>query len=191
MPVPCARCAMPLPKWDLVRGATSDCPSCGSENHVRLYAAAVSRAPGPGAESALDGEAACFDHPAKRAVAVCGQCGRFVCGLCAIGSGTGVLCPSCVVNPAGKRRAGGAKDSRMLWDTWALSVPFALLIFWPATILSAPAVIALSIMKWKQPISPVRRNRWRFVAGLAVSLIQGGLWVWLGWYLVAKIRSGA
>jgi hypothetical protein len=46
-------------------------------------------------------------------------------------------------------------------------------------------------MKWKQPLSLVRRNRWRFVAGLGLSMAQAGLWVWFGWYLVAKIRAGA
>ena len=79
----------------------------------------------------------------------------------------------------------------MLYDTWALTIPFALLIIWPFTILSAPAVVALALMKWRSPLSLVRRNRWRFATGLVLALAQGGAWVWGIWYLVAKARSGA
>lgn len=191
MPVPCARCSMPLPKWELRNGNTAACSSCFSCNTVRVFPAALADAPAAPAESALDGEAACFDHPGKRAVAVCRQCGRFVCPLCAVEFGAGVWCPSCVANPTRRASKKVFENSQNLYDTWALSIPFCLLAFWPATILSAPAVLALAILKWKEPLSLVRRSRWRFSAGLGVALIQGGLWVWLIWYLVAKGRSGA
>lgn len=190
MPVPCARCAMPLLKWDLLRGDTAACPSCGSQNQVRLFPAALAEAATPRAEAALDGEAACFDHPGKRAAAVCERCGRFVCQLCAIEIGAGVSCPSCLVNPREKIRQPDGDHARTLYDTWALAIPFVLLILWPLTALSAPAVTALAIVKWKQPISLVRRNRWRFVAGLAAALAQGGAWIWFGWYWIAKARAG-
>jgi hypothetical protein len=183
---------MPLPKWELLNGDTAACPSCGRTNTVRLFPAALAAgAAAANAETALDGEGACFDHPAKRAVAACQQCGRFVCQLCAVEFAGAVWCPSCVAASSGKARRANSDTSRTLWDTCALATPFALLIIWPLTILSAPAVVALAIMKWKQPISLVRRSRWRFAAGLAVALVQGGLWALLIWYMVAKSRRGA
>ena len=191
MPVPCARCDMPLPKWELLHPDTAHCPSCGSRNTVRLFPAALAQGATAHAEAALDGEAACFDHPGKRAVSACQQCGRFVCQLCAVDWGAGVWCPSCLASRGGKARRPDFDASRMLYDTWALLIPFALLVIWPLTIFSAPAVAALAIMKWKQPISLVRRNRWRFGVGLAVALVQGGLWLWLLLYLVARVRPGA
>jgi hypothetical protein len=96
-----------------------------------------------------------------------------------------------VAAPRGKIRSINPDTSRTLFDTWALVMPLATLILWPFTIFSAPAVTALAIMKWKQPISLVRRNRWRFGVGLALALVEGGLWLWLIWYLVAKSRTGA
>jgi hypothetical protein len=182
---------MPLPKWELASGDAASCPSCGSRNTVRLFPAALAEAGAAHAETALDGEAACFDHPGERAVSACQQCGRFVCQLCAVEFGTAVWCPSCVAASSGKARTVHSETSRMLYDTWALTVPFALLIMWPLTILSAPAVLALAIMKWRSPLSLVRRTRWRFAAGLGVALLQGGLWLWGIWYVVAKARSGA
>lgn len=191
MPVPCARCSMPLPKWELRNGEDAHCTSCGSRNVVRLFPAALARADAAHGAAALAGEAACFDHPGKRAVAACQQCGRFVCQLCAVQFGAGVWCPSCVAAGTGNARSVNSDTGRMLYDTWALAIPFALLALWPLSIFSAPAVLALAIMKWRQPISLVRRNRWRFGAGLAIALAQGGLWCWLIWYLVAKASKGA
>ncbi len=189
MPVPCARCSMPLPKWELSNGGIATCTSCSSRNTARVYPAAFAQDQAPRGDVALEGEAACFDHPGNRAVASCKQCGRFVCQLCAVDSPEGVLCPSCLAGGVQKATPAAA-DGRPLYDTWALVIPFALLIVWPLTILSAPAVIALAIMKWKAPISLVRRNRWRFVVGLTVGTLQGVMWVWLIVYLVAKVRSG-
>ena len=191
MPVPCARCGMPLPKWELRNGDAADCTSCGSHNTVRLFQAALTLGAAALAETALDGEAACFDHPGKRAVSACLQCGRFVCQLCAVEFGEGVWCPSCVAGSRGKAKPAKSETSRTLWDTWAISIPFALLIVWPLTVLSLPAVAALAIMKWKQPISLVRRWRWRFGVGLATALAQAGLWLWLIWYFVVKAGRGA
>lgn len=191
MPVPCARCSMPLPKWELLNGDFASCPSCGSRNTVRLFPVALAQSSVARPEAALEGEAVCFDHPGKRAVASCQQCGRFVCQLCSVEFGDGVWCPSCVANSSGKASKANSETSRMLYDTWALVIPFALLVIWPLTVLSAPAVIALAIMKWRRPISLVRRNRWRFVVGLLVAVAQGGAWVWFIWYTVARVRAGA
>jgi hypothetical protein len=105
--------------------------------------------------------------------------------------GAAVWCPSCVADSSGKARRGDTDISRILYDTWALAIPFALLLIWPLTLLSAPAVTALAVMKWKQPLSLVRRNRWRFVAGLVAGIGEGALWVWFISYLLAKARHGA
>lgn len=182
---------MPLPKWELANGDSANCTSCSSRNTVRLYPAALAQSAASHAESALDGEAACFDHPGKRAVSACHRCGRFVCQLCAVQFGAEVLCPSCVAASAGQVRAATADTGRMLYDTWALAIPFALLVIWPLTILSAPAVVALAIMKWKSPISLVRRNRWRFAVGLSIAMLQGVAWLWGIVYFLAKVRAGS
>jgi len=181
---------MPLPRWELASGPDATCTACGSLNAVRLFPAALERAAAIHAETAVEGEAACFDHPAKRAVAACQQCGRFVCQLCAVEFGSGTRCPSCLAASGGQATPALSTTKRTLYDTWALLIPLCLLVIWPFTILSAPAVVALAIMKWKQPISLVRRNRWRFALGLGLALVQGGLWVWLILYLVALSRTG-
>src|SRR5438046_606759 len=109
MPVPCARCDMPLPKWELAGANVATCTACGAENQVRVFPAMLHPTAAPAqAEAALEGEAACFDHPFKRALAACRQCGRFVCGICAVEFAGEIWCPSCVAAGAGK-----ARDAKM------------------------------------------------------------------------------
>jgi len=181
---------MPLPKEELAAGPEAVCVLCGAANRVRLFPAAFARPADARPEAAAEGEAACYDHAGKRAVAACQQCGRFVCQLCAVRFGAETWCPSCVAAGSGRARAASQVASLTLFDSIALTIPFAALLFWPLTALTAPCTIALTAMTWKKPLSPVRRWRWRFLAGIGVSLVQLGFWVWLIAYLVARIAAG-
>jgi hypothetical protein len=137
-------------------------------------------------ESATEGEATCFDHPAKRAVAACSQCGRFLCRLCAVSFADQTWCPGCVAAGAGKANAAKLETSRNLYDSMALILPLGSLILWPFTIVTAPASLALALMKWNEPLSLVRTSRWRMIAAVVISLAMIGLWAWGILYLVTK-----
>src|SRR5690348_8619037 len=140
MPVPCARCNMPLPKWELASSDQAVCTLCGSRNTVRVFPATFTQPQIPALpEGAAQGEAACFDHPNKRAVAACRQCGRFVCQLCAVEFGDETWCPSCVAAGAGQARAAHAETSRTLYDSIAFTLPLASLLLWPFTFATGPA----------------------------------------------------
>jgi hypothetical protein len=174
---------MPLLTRQLAINGTAACTLCGALNQAWLFRAAITSAPLLHPEAAMDGEATCFDHAENRAVAACHQCGRFLCQFCVVESGTEVLCPSCVAG--GRVTAARLNPSLPMFDSIALIVPLASLIMYPLTIVAAPASLVLSLLKWTQPISPVRRNRWRFVAAIGISLVEMGLWLWLAVYLVA------
>lgn len=183
MPVPCARCVIPLPVSQLAannRGsATAACALCGAVNMTRVFPALLAERVAAHPEPAVDGEASCFDHPVKRAVAACQQCGRFVCHLCAV-SLTGVTwCPSCVTAGVGKARLANPDSERMLFDSIALTLPLVSLLVWPLTIIAAPASLVLSIAKWREPLSIVRHSRWRFVVAILLSICEILLWALL------------
>jgi hypothetical protein len=177
MPIHCARCDTPLPKWELATSDICVCTACSSRNTVRAFPAMLAMRTAPVTEMALEGEAACFDHPGKRAVAACGQCGRFVCQLCSVAFGDGVLCPNCVAAGSGQAQAAKLETSRTLYDSIALLLPLASLPAYPLTLLTAPASLILTAMKWRAPLSLVRRNRWRFAVAIAVSLTEIVLWI--------------
>src|SRR5579863_3860615 len=125
MSLPCARCQTPLPKWELASGDTAVCTNCGSANTVRVFPALLAAGKPALPDAADEGEAACFDHPGKRAVASCRQCGRFVCQLCAIRFGEETLCPSCVAAGSGPAKAANTDPARTLYDSVALILPLA------------------------------------------------------------------
>src|ERR1039458_1232430 len=151
MPVPCARCDSPLPVWELASADVAVCTSCGSRNTVRVFPALFAAAGAPAVpEIALDGEAVCFDHPSKRAVAACHQCRRFVCLLCSVEFGGQVWCPTCVAAGKGQGKAVHLDPSRVLFDSIALAVPLASLILWPFTMIAGPGALVFSAMTWKR-----------------------------------------
>jgi hypothetical protein len=189
MPLPCARCDTVLPEWELAGGGAATCTACGTPNRVRVYPAILPPSEAaPLAATAAEGEAACYDHPAKRAVAACSQCGRFVCQLCSVDFGQGVWCPSCVAAGAGSARNIKLETSRDLYDSMALTLPIASLLVWPLAPLAGLASLVLTAMRWKRPISLVRRNRWRFVVAIVFSLVEV---VGILWFIVyAVVRTG-
>ena len=190
MAIPCARCDAPLPGWELAAGGTASCTSCGSSNQVRVFPAALRAAAVVQTETALAGEAACFDHSAKRAVAACHHCGRFVCALCSVEFGDEVWCPSCVTARAGRAQDANPETSRMLYDSMAVHTPWLSMIVWPVTAITGPGIVAFSILKWKQPLSLVRRSRWRFLVAILLGLAQTAAWIFAVGYLIMQPRPG-
>jgi uncharacterized membrane protein YidH (DUF202 family) len=179
---------MPLPTKQLALNGTADCSLCGALNEAWPFRAALVSAPVAHPEEALVGEAACYDHPEARAVTACQLCGRFLCPLCSVEIGAEVLCPSCVAS--GKVAAARLNPSLTLFDSIALTLPLASLIIYPFLVVAAPASLVLSALRWKKPLSPVRRNRWRFVVAIVVSLIEIGLMAWGIVYLIAAATRG-
>jgi hypothetical protein len=177
----------------------ADCTLCGAVNQALVFHAALTSAPPVHPEIALEGEATCYEHSDKRAIGACQRCGRFVCQFCSVEFGTEVLCPTCVMQSSvmqGSVAGGSVASARLnpsltMFDSIALIAPLASLIVYPFTIVAAPASLVLSLLKWKQPISPVRPNRWRFVVAIVISLIMIALWIWgIVYFAALMTKSG-
>jgi hypothetical protein len=191
MPIPCNRCNRPLPKWGLAAQQATLCPECGASSIVRVFPALFYAPSGPvSTVAAAEGEAACFDHPGKRAVAACSRCGRFVCQLCAVEFKDAVWCPSCFTAGESKAKAksegAGFENSRTLYDSTALIVAVAPLLLWPFTAISGPIAVFMAFRYWNRPLSLVRRWRWRTVLAAAIGLCEVGGWIWLVAYYALK-----
>ena len=190
MPVPCARCFTPLPKWELAVSGAAVCPACSAANHVHVYPAALgTTASDSRPEAANEGEAACFDHPGKRATASCSQCGRFLCRLCAVNFGGEIWCPTCVATGAGRAKAVRQDTSRTLYDSMVLTLPLASLLLWPLTLIAAPAALVLGLLKSREPLSIVRSSRWRLWTGMLIALLEMAAWVWGIVYAISALSS--
>lgn len=125
-------------------------------------------------------EASCFYHPAKRAAIVCQTCGRFLCSLCDIELAGEHLCSNCI--EAGKRKAtlNTIEKNRTLYDEMALAVSTLPILFWPATLLTAPGTLFIVVRYWKKPLSIIPRTKTKYILAAIFASLQI-----LGWSVAA------
>ncbi len=188
--LPCPACRRPLPNDAHALAALSACPSCGGELEAIPFPA-LGRGPrvGRAAEATSTPEdAACFQHPGKRAVVPCDGCGRFLCALCDLEIEGNHLCPACL--EAGRRKGTVAvlERSRTRWDRIATALTLLILVCGVAAPVSAIANTAITVLQWRKPQSRVAPSR-AFL--LAATILSWVLTVGLGWLVWTEFSSGA
>jgi hypothetical protein len=172
----CPECRASWPE-DPGQLATLDrCPSCQRLVQVEVFPAftrPVARGVAPEA-IVVEGEAACFYHPQKRAVVPCGLCGRFLCALCDLVLNGQHLCPSCLETSRRGGKLAELETQRTVWDSAALAVA----VLGPAltcgfgSVVTAPAAIGLAVYGWRKPGSIVARTRFRAVLAIGLAVLQ-------------------
>jgi len=169
----CTRCGTALPGGALVAGRWT-CGGCGAVLDVWAFPALWQGPPAatPGEALSIEGEAACFYHPQKRAAVVCDGCGRYLCDLCDVPLGAAHYCPSCLEGGKRKPSAATLDTQRTLWDQIALSVAVLPMLIFYVTLVTAPIAIILGIRHWNTPGSLVRSSRWRFVVAIGIGALQ-------------------
>ena len=175
----CPNCNGSLSARFLERASVEgSCPTCATVLGVTLFPALFRPRTKIDAQNlqTAEGEASCYEHANKRAVAVCNRCGRFLCALCEVAGDAKVWCPNCLNSGQSGGPIQAIERQRTLYDSIALALAFfpALLFFYPS-ILTAPVVIFLSIRYWKKPSSIIPRGKWRFVLALLIVLAEVGL----------------
>lgn len=175
----CPACRAPWPVEPEALEGLQNCPACRRPVRVLVFPA-FRYGPARGATPEpvlMDGEAACFQHPDKRAVVPCAECGRFLCALCDVQLHGRHLCPNCLETGQRKGRLAELERSRTLWDRAALMAALGpLVLCWPVTFLSAPAAVALGILSFYRPGSLVQRGRARAWVAIGLGLLQLAGW---------------
>lgn len=148
------------------------CPICEKRFLIRSWPTIRQNT---NASVALSDHATCFFHPDKTVKACCRRCGRFVCALCDLQLGAEHVCPTCFER--GRSDADGRNSESewryrdVLYDTIALTVGWAWILFWPTFVVALPAAIFLHVKYRMAPRSYlIPRSGWRFwvaYAGLA------------------------
>jgi hypothetical protein len=123
-----------------------------------------------------DGESSCFYHGRKKAVAVCEECGRFLCSLCEVRIAGRTICPPCTERGFSDESLEALVTRRTLYDGMALSLSVLPLLFFFITLVTAPLSIYVAVRFWKKPGSILPRTRFRFVLAILFSLLQLAGW---------------
>ena len=140
------------------------CPYCEKRLQIRVWAVVRQNT---SAVAALSDQATCFFHPDKAFQACCQRCGRFVCALCDLQLGAEHVCPTCFERgradsgvEAGK---GEWRHRDVLYDSIAVTIGWAWILFWPVIVAAVPAAIFLHVKYRTRPRSYlIPRYGWRF-----------------------------
>lgn len=141
------------------------CPTCNSNLEIRIFPALLGKPETVLPTAIAEGEASCYNHVTRQAVASCANCGRFVCALCQIEFDGTTRCPTCLERTSFEKQ-------RILYDSIALATATLPAVFIWTTIVGAPLAIYTSLRYWKRPSSLVPRNKWRFVLAILIALLE-------------------
>ena len=179
--IACEKCGEPVPASSMNTAGYQPCTACGVPRQIHVFnAAARNHQPGKKQQPVISvDEAGCFYHPAKKAVAHCETCGRFLCALCDIEENGTHQCFSCLAATEEKKE-DRLETSRFLPDGLAIRVsliPPLSMVFLFFTCITAPFCIYFVIRHWNSPssITP-RRKKLRFVLAFLFSLLQVAAW---------------
>jgi hypothetical protein len=140
------------------------CPYCTKRMQIRVWPVVRQS---NNAATALSDQATCFFHPEKAFQACCHRCGRFVCALCDLQLGAEHVCPACfergLAESSTEPEKADWRHRDLLYDSIALTVGWAWILFWPVILAAIPAVIVLHVKFRKAPRQYViPRSGWRF-----------------------------
>jgi len=183
--IPCGRCQTALPVHFYNQADLRPCPHCETPVRALVFPAA-SRPMVQGAlgeDILTPDDAGCFYHPAKRVVVTCDSCGRFLCSLCDCAIGGQHLCPACLETGRTKGKLKALETKQLRWDSIALALAIIPMLFFYATLVTAPAVIYITIRYSKAPGRIPPLSRWRFVIAVILSLLQIAGWI-IGFVLI-------
>lgn len=189
----CTKCRNSLPVEGVNTGDWVNCSFCGAAVRVHVFPA-LFNAPAsdrPGEALRVGGEAGCFYHPHKKAVVPCDLCGRFLCGLCDLELDGRHLCSSCVETGKRTHKLRSLENHRILYDRIALALAFWPLLVWPATFLTAPAALFVSIRYWKSPSGLIARSKLGFILAVLLAVAQIAGWAALMILITHSLMGGS
>jgi hypothetical protein len=175
-PLPCPNCQAALPVPAAGEETNILCPACRRSVRLVVFPALLAPATNGAVPEPVvaEGEAACFYHPARRAVVPCESCGRFLCALCDLPVAGKHLCPSCLESGSQRGDVQTLERSRLRHDLivwYLLIVPlvvFCLLFIAPVT-----SVIALiwAVAKRNAKPSLVDNTRIRLLGAMVFAVV--------------------
>ena len=120
----------------------------------------------------IQGQAECYYHPGKKAVAPCAGCGRLLCALCEVSMDGRSLCMECLQAGRSRGNIESIEHKRILYDNLALPLAVWPLLFFIIIPITAPAAIYVALRYWRAPGSLLPRTRIRFIVAILIAVMQ-------------------
>jgi hypothetical protein len=177
--VECPRCRTPLDWASVNQPGFASCTACSSRVQAEVFPAFFRElAPVRDAESILvEGESTCFYHTDRKALLPCQSCGRFICALCDCELRGEHFCAACLEAGKKKGKIRNLNNVRTKYDSMALSLAILPMLFFYATLITAPLTLIVSYRHWNSPLGIGHKTRTRFVIAMIVAFLQICGWV--------------
>lgn len=183
--IACPNCKTIQPVENINSGQLEPCPACRVPLRLDVFNAFLhSGDTGAAADSVFEqGQAECYYHPGKLAVAPCSSCGRLLCPVCRVEMDGRDLCMSCLQSGRDKQKISALQNKHTLYDSVAIN-----LSFWGALMvitmpLTAPAAIYFCIRHWRTPSRVLPKRHLKNVLAL---LMASGQIIMMLFFLAAS-----
>ena len=182
----CPVCHAPLSGETSSEQEFISCGYCSSEVTATKFPANLRVSSDTPAEPVRNEDSPCFFHAENRAAAVCDSCGRFLCTVCKVQTGSEVWCPDCIAKNRNEPLAPQFFDQTVLFDNTAFLLAFLSLLtgfYLVGGLLVALVSIGLIIYGWARQRTIVKRSRLRFIFAGLLAAVQGIGWIALALWL--------
>jgi hypothetical protein len=182
----CPICRAPLSGETSSAEEFVPCGYCSSEITATKFPANLRVSSDTPAEPVRNEDSPCFFHAENRAATVCDSCGRFLCTVCQVQTGSEVCCPDCIAKNRNEPSAPQFFDQTVLFDNIAVLLTFLSLLtgfYLVGGLLVALVSTGLIIYGWGRQRTIVKRSRLRFIFAAFLAAVQGIGWVALALWL--------
>lgn len=169
--IQCPSCERALGREVLTGNPPVKCHWCGKDIYFNLFPAAdLPQPPKEIGEPLITGEeAACFHHSDRKAVAVCTDCGRFLCKLCDVEINGTHYCAVCLEKIRKSGHNLQLEMKRMVYDEVVLVMS---LLAWFGLVFLAPMALFLGWRHRCRPVGLLSKNAWRIWVALVLSSLN-------------------
>lgn len=152
--------------------ASVACTRCGANTNLWLFPALFKSSKSVDAQLLLDeGQSSCMNHPAKRAVAVCDGCGKFLCALCDVDWNGDHLCSACIAHRKQANPDNALRTEYIHYDRIVLALAIASIFLYFLGVIVAPAALYIGWRYWNEPWRPVPYRKYGMIAYIALAFL--------------------
>ena len=145
--IPCLKCGKNFDLKNIIGRETVSCNYCRTTTKLNYYPALFKPfEKGNSADKNIEElEASCFNHVDKKAVAVCSDCGIYVCALCEIDRNEKKLCSGCFNKGFEEEKKDELSREYMQYCKISSNMLLVSIIIWPIIFITAPYALYNSI----------------------------------------------
>ena len=177
----CPKCRQELPWFALNTDTMSLCTQCGSAIRACVFPALLhTHQPDPDLPVPVaEGDASCFHHAGRKAVAACEECGRFLCALCRINRMGRNVCAACLSRQKHDGALPNLTTERILYQQIAWTLTLLPLLVFPFLAITAPIAFGYTIHAIRQPPGILPQRRWPMILAALLALAEFALGLWI------------